>query len=338
MKIDIYNHILPKPFFDKMVSSSERGAYMQKRVRDIPFLYDIDARLKIMDQFGEDYVQVFSINLPPIEVLAGPEDSPEWARLANDSMAEIVAKNPDRFPGFVAALPLNNPEESVIEAERAIKHLGAKGVQIFSNIAGSALDNAGLEPLYAKMAELDYPMWLHPTRSPVDIPDYKDEQRSYYDMWWAFGWPYETSVAMGRLVMSGIFDRHPDIKIITHHLGGMAPYFEGRLSSGLDQLGSRGDDPTDLGALGKLQKRPIDYFRMFYADSAVFGSIPATECGLAFFGSDRVLFASDAPFDPEKGTGYIRETIRVLDNITASLDDKKKIYEDNARRLLKLDI
>jgi predicted TIM-barrel fold metal-dependent hydrolase len=143
---------------------------------------------------------------------------------------------------------------------------------------------------------------------------------------------------MGRLVFSGIFDRHPDIKIIAHHMGGMIPYFEGRVGPGLDQLGKRNEDPTDVAAQGKLQKRPYEYFHMFYADTAVFGSIPATECGLAFFGSDRVLFASDAPFDPEKGSGYIRETIRVIDNITASREDRYKIYEGNARRLLKLDI
>jgi predicted TIM-barrel fold metal-dependent hydrolase len=118
----------------------------------------------------------------------------------------------------------------------------------------------------------------------------------------------------------------------------MIPYFEGRVGPGLDQLGKRNEDPTDVAAQGKLQKRPYEYFHMFYADTAVFGSIPATECGLAFFGSDRVLFASDAPFDPEKGSGYIRETIRVIDNITASREDRYKIYEGNARRLLKLDI
>ena len=97
------------------------------------------------------------------------------------------------------------------------------------------------------------------------------------------------------------------------------------------------NDPIDVAAQGKLAKRPFDYFRMFYADTAVFGSIAATECGLAFFGSDHVLFASDAPFDPEKGSGYNRETIRVVDNITASIEDKQKIYEGNAKRLLKLD-
>ena len=337
MKIDIFNHILPKPYFDKMVSMSGQGAYMQKRVREIPMLYDLDARFEKIDQFGEDYVQIVSLNLPPVEALAGPEDSPELARLANDSMAEVVSECPDRIPGFVAALPLNNMDATLVEAERAVVELGAKGVQIGSNINGRPLDDPEFFPLYAKMAELDMPIWLHPTRA-ADFPDYKAEQRSKYDMWWVFGWPYETSVAMGRLVMSGVFDRHPDIKIIAHHMGGMVPYFEGRVGPGLDQLGKRSNDPDDMGALGRLEKRPYDYFRMFYADTAVFGSIPATECGLAFFGSDHVLFASDAPFDPERGSGYIRETIRVIDNITASIEDKQKIYEGNARRLLKLDL
>ena len=93
----------------------------------------------------------------------------------------------------------------------------------------------------------------------------------------------------------------------------------------------------EAGTLGRLEKRPYDYFRMFYADTATFGSVPATECGLAFFGADHVLFASDAPFDPEKGSGYIRSTLAVMEGITASIEDKQKIFEGNARRLLKLD-
>ena len=247
MKIDVYNHILPKPYFDKMVSMSKQGAYMMKRATDIPMLYDLDARFAKIDQFGEDYVQILSLNLPPIEVVAGPEDSPELARVANDSMAEVVAQHPDRFPGFVASLPLNNMDAALEETDRAINELGAKGVQIGSNVNGRPLDEPEFIPLFAKMAEHDRPIWLHPTRSAADIPDYRSENRSYYDMWWAFGWPYETSVAMGRIVMSGVFDRHPDIKIIAHHMGAMIPYFEGRVGAGLDQLGSRNDDPVDVG-------------------------------------------------------------------------------------------
>lgn len=336
MKIDIFNHILPKPYFDKMTEMSAEGAYMMKRVSAIPMLYDVKARFEKIDQFGEDYKQVFSLNLPPIEVVAGPEDSPELAQVANDGMAEVASQYPDRFPGFVAALPMNNAEAALAEIDRAVNDLGAKGVQIFSNVNGRPLDDPELAPVFDKMAAVDLPIWLHPTRSAA-FPDYATEDRSWYDMWWAFGWPYETSVAMGRIVMSGLFDRHPDVKIIAHHLGGMVPFFEGRVGPGLDQLGRRGDDLHEAGTLARLAKRPYDYFRMFYADTAVFGSVPATECGLAFFGADRVLFASDAPFDPEKGSGYIRSTLAAMDGVTASIEDKQKIYEGNARRLLKLD-
>jgi len=335
VKIDIFNHILPKPYYDRMIDKMPSGAYMLKRVSNIPFLYDLDTRFRKIEQFGDDYQQVFSVNLPPVEAVWGPDESPEMARVANDSMAEICAKHKDRFPGFVAALPLNNIDAAIVEAERAVKTLGAKGVQIFSNINGHPMDEEQFFPLFQKMHDLDYPLWVHPTRAAT-TPDYATETRSKYDLWWAFGWPYETSNFMGRLVFSGLFDKLPDLKIITHHLGAMVPFFEMRAGPGLDQLGTRSDDPEDNAALGRLKKRPYDYFRMFYGDTAVFGSIPATECGLAFFGSDHVLFASDAPFDPEGGSGYIRETLRVLDGITCSIEDRQKIYEGNARRLLKL--
>jgi aminocarboxymuconate-semialdehyde decarboxylase len=155
-------------------------------------------------------------------------------------------------------------------------------------------------------------------------------------MWWVFGWPYETSVAMGRLVFSGLFDRQPNIKIITHHLGAMIPYFEGRVGPGLDQLGAR--TPTQESELVKhsLKKRPLDYFRMFYGDTALFGAVAPLECGLAFFGIDRVLFGTDMPFDPEKGPMFIRETIRAVEGMSIAPADRAKIYEGNARRLLKL--
>jgi len=163
-----------------------------------------------------------------------------------------------------------------------------------------------------------------------------DEKRSKYDLWWAFGWPYETTICMARLVFSGLFDRHPDLKIITHHMGAMLPYFEGRAGYGLDQLGSRTDDPDDGGALKRLKRRPLDYFKMFYGDTAVFGAHPAMECGLAFFGADRVLFGTDMPFDPEKGPGFIRETIAAMERMRATPEEKTRIYEGNARRMLKL--
>src|SRR3989441_1344516 len=181
--------------------------YMQKRMRGIPVLVDLEQRFRIMDRY-EGYVQVLTLASPPIEALAGPDATPELARLANDGMAELVAKHPDRFPGFVASLPMNNPDAAVREIARAIDDLGATGVQIYTTVAGRPLDSREYQPVFARMAQRDLPIWMHPAR-PATFADYAGEKRSKFDMWWAFGWPYETSVAMGRLVFSGIFDRHP---------------------------------------------------------------------------------------------------------------------------------
>jgi uncharacterized protein len=185
------------------------------------------------------------------------------------------------------------------------------------------------------MAAYDLPILLHPYRG-ADIPDFRSESRSEYEIWWTFGWPYETTAAMSRIVFAGLFDRYPKLKIITHHMGAMAPYFEGRIGPGWDQLGARTSDVDYSGVLKSLKRRPLDYFRMFYADTALFGSYDATVCGLAFFGPDHVLFASDAPFDPEKGPMYIRETIGVIDRLSLSDPEREKIYWRNAAAMLRL--
>jgi predicted TIM-barrel fold metal-dependent hydrolase len=173
---------------------------------------------------------------------------------------------------------------------------------------------------------------MHPSRG-ADFADYKGEKKSHYEIWWTFGWPYETSVAMAHLVFSGLFDKHPNLKIITHHMGGMIPYFEGRVGPGWDQLGSRTSDEDYTLLLKKLEKRPLDYFRMFYADTAMFGAREATACGLKFFGVEHTLFSSDSPFDPEKGSAFIRWTIDIIDNLDITAEERHAIYEGNARRL-----
>jgi aminocarboxymuconate-semialdehyde decarboxylase len=334
MKIDVFPHIMPRRYFDRMLQVAPPGMALQKRMSGIPVLVDLDLRLRIMDRY-EGYVQVLTIANPPIEVVGGPQVSPDLARLANDEMAAIAARHPDRFPGFVASLPMNNPDAAVREIDRAIDELGATGAQIYTNVNGRPLDLPEYQPIFDRMAQRRLPIWMHPARPP-SVADYAGEPRSKYDLWWAFGWPYETSIAMGRLVFSGLFDRHPDLAIITHHLGAMIPFCAGRVGGGLDQLGSRSDDPDDLAALGRLRKRPIDYFKMFYNDTALFGAWHAMESGLEFFGADHVLFGTDMPFDPEKGPGFIRDTIAAMERMRASAEDKAKIYEGNARRLLKL--
>ena len=116
----------------------------------------------------------------------------------------------------------------------------------------------------------------------------------------------------------------------------MIPYFEGRVGPGWDQLGNRTSDVDYTALLKQLKKRPIDYFHMFYADTAVFGSEAATICGLKFFGADHVLFASDSPFDPERGSAYIRWTIDIIDKLPITKEERDAIYEGNARKMLKL--
>jgi aminocarboxymuconate-semialdehyde decarboxylase len=334
MKIDVFPHILPRKYFDRMIATAPAGLALQKRMSGIPVLVDLDARVRIIDRY-EGYVQVLTLANPPIEVVAPPAVAPDLARLANDEMAAIVARDPARFPGFVASLPMNNPDAAVKEIDRALDELGATGVQIYTNVAGRPLDLPEYQPIFDRMARRDLPIWMHPAR-PATVADYAGEPRSKYDLWWAFGWPYETSIAMGRLVFSGIFDRHPGLKIITHHLGAMIPTCAGRIGGGLDQLGTRSDDPDDLAALGRLRKRPVDYFRMFYNDTALFGAWHAMESGVAFFGADHVLFGTDMPFDPEQGPGFIRDTIAAMDRMRVSPEDRDRIYEGNARRMLRL--
>src|SRR4030066_1209030 len=331
MKIDIFAHIFPKKYFDKMIEVAPNGKDMHKRVRNVPCIVDLNERFRIMDMFS-DYAQVICLGSPPIEVFGSSPISTEMAKLANNGMAELVQKYPDRFPGFIASLPMNDPEGLLKEGRRAIIDLKAVGVQIFTNVSGRPLDKPETIPLFDLMAELDRPIWMHPARG-ADFPDYKSEPKSHYEIWWTFGWPYETSVAMAHLVFSGLYDRHPDIKIITHHLGGMIPYFEGRVGPGWDQLGTRTSDEDYTLLLKKLKRRPLDYFRPFYADTALFGAREATVCGLKFFGVDTTLFASDCPFDPEKGPGYIRSTIEVIDSLDITPEQRQAIYEGNARRL-----
>lgn len=337
LKIDVFNHIIPRRYFDRMNELAPGLADIGKRVRNIPVLVDVDERLRVVEQFGDDYRQVLTLAAPPLERVAGPGVTPELATIANDELATLVAQH-DRFAGFVASLPMNNPDASVSEAKRAIDQLGATGVQMFTNVAGRALDNPEFLPVFEQMASYDLPVWVHPARG-AEMPDYLDEDQSKYEIWWTFGWPYETSAMMARLIFSGVFDRYPNLKVITHHLGGMTPYFEGRVGPGMDQLGARtsGEDLSVI--LDRLEKRPVEYFKQFYGDTAVFGSAAATRCGLDFFGPDHVLFASDSPFDPEKGPGYIRDTIAILDNQLDVTDEvRSQLYEGNARRMLRLQL
>src|SRR5258707_14272338 len=120
MKLDIFNHIFPARFYDRMLEVAPDGRDMHKRVRAIPSIVDLSARFRIMDQFG-DYAQVICLGSPPIEVFGAPPLSTDMARLANDGMAELVRKHPARFPAFIASLPMYDPGGLLKEAKRAVR-------------------------------------------------------------------------------------------------------------------------------------------------------------------------------------------------------------------------
>lgn len=334
-KIDAFNHIWPKPFFDALIREVGEMSDITKRSGDVPMMTDLDRRFEVMDEFGPDYCQILSLASPPLERIAGPKAALELARIGHDSMAELCLKHPERFPGFIGTALLADPDAMVTEARRAVEDLSAVGMQIFTNVSGKPLDLPEYAPFFDYMNSTGKPIWMHPARG-AKFTDYLSEQESQYEIWWTFGWPYETSAAMARMVFSQFFDRWENLKIITHHAGGMVPFFEGRVGPGWDQMGKRTSD-RDLSLVRKALKRPhLEYFKEFYADTSTFGSKTAIKHALEFFGDDRVVFASDAPFDPEGGPMYIRETMRILDSDDFTDEIRRKVYQDNISNLLGL--
>ena len=329
MRIDAYTHFFPKRVYDKLLDLAGDHKDIGKRVRSVPALYDLDVRKRIVDGH-KDYAQILSYSQPTVETFAkSPEQIDEYVRIINDGFAELCAKERDHFPGWVAQVCLDATDAGVAEADRAINQLGALGVQIYTNVAGKPLDLPQYRPFWKKMAELGKPIWLHPARG-AEMPDYASEKKSLYEIWWTFGWSYETAVAMSRLVFSRILDDHPDLKIITHHFGGIVPMLEGRIGPGWDVLGDRTTDEDYVSLRKSLKKRPLDYFKQnFYADTAVFGALAATKCGLDFYPRDKVVFASDCPFDPEKGTMYPRMTLEIFEKLELSKTDREMIYYKN---------
>src|SRR6266851_6981595 len=333
MMIDIFTHFMPKAYFDRLGSLIPGHVALTAFPR-IRTLSDVEARLRLIDEF-DGLQQVLSLANPPLELIAPPDATPELARIANDALAELCRRHPDRFPTFVAALPMNNIEASLAEIDRAVNDLGARGVQLFTNVAGKPLSAPAFRPIFRRMAAHDLPVWLHPMRGP-NFPDYASEQTSEDEIWFSFGWPYETTACMTRLIYSRLFDELPDLKIITHHMGGMIPYFSGKIGLGFRQIFFGTPERNPAAEEAGLARRPLDYYKMLYADTALNGEVAPTRCGHAFFGTARTLFATDAPFDCEEGRGLIRDTIRAVEALDISKAERARIFEGNARTLLRL--
>jgi uncharacterized protein len=330
--LDIFTHFMPKPFLDRLGDLIPGHPVLAAFPRIKP-LWDVDARLALLDEF-DGLQQVLSLANPPIELVAPPDKSPEVARMANDALAEVCGRHRDRFPAFVASLPTNNVEASLAEIDRAIG-MGARGIQLFTNVAGEPLSAAKYRPIFARMVEHDLPIWVHPMRS-MQFADYASESTSENEIWFSFGWPYETTACMTRLIYSGLFDELPNLKIISHHMGGMIPYFAGKIDLGFRQIFFGTPQRNPAAEEAGLEQHPRKYYEMLYADTALNGEVAATRCGHAFFGTARCLFATDAPFCSEQGRGLIRNTIAAVKALEISDAEREMIFAGNAKKLMKL--
>jgi len=325
-KIDIFCHVIPAKYKEALLKKTSRPSYYLDNVKALPALSDLDMRFKAMDKY-EGYRQVLSIGVPPVELVSSPQEAADLARMGNDEMAELLSKYPDRFVAALAGLPMNDVDASIREMERAIKELKFKGVQIYSSINRKPLDRPEFLGIYEKLSQYDLPLFLHPVRDR-DIPDYPDEKLAKYSAYIHFGWPYETTMAMSRLVLSGIMEKYPNLKVVVHHCGAMLPFFARRVALGVPEPGE----------IMNLTKPSVEYYKKFYGDTVLGGNTPALMCGYAFFGADHMVFASDYPYPGGVARADIAlgEVIKSVENMTISEEDKVKILSKNTRQLLKL--
>jgi predicted TIM-barrel fold metal-dependent hydrolase len=280
-------------------------------LRKIPSHYlDVDVKLAAMDAAGVERTAL-SINDP------GPEwfgaDGPTVARVANDFVARIVARHPQRFFGL-CVLPLQDMRAALIELDRCVRELGMKGILLYTNLAGRFPDEPEFRPLFARAAELDLPLLLHPAK-PVTI-----EQVKAYEMTSSLGNMFDDTIALTRIIMSGILDEFPELKLVCPHLGGALPFIIGRLDHQTQVL-KRGPK--------NLRHAPSEYLRRVWLD-IVSPQPLAMKFAYEFLGADRLLFASDHPWvEPE----LIRDT---FDSLHLPPDDREKIFTLNARKLFRL--
>jgi predicted TIM-barrel fold metal-dependent hydrolase len=337
--VDAFPHILPKTLFDRMVAVAETPAAQNwlNGSRRQTGLYDLDLRFRVMDSLQvHDYRQVLTLATPPLEQVASGATLRDLARLANDELAELCRRHPDRFLGFAAGLPMDDPDAAVRELERAVNGLGALGAQIFTNVNGHSLDEPRFEPLFERFSQLDKTIWVHGARSFIH-PEFAGDEESKYGLWLSLGWPYEMAMFMARIVIAGVLERHPRLRIVTHHGGGMIPTFGQRV--GANAIGFQGPrHESEFDSFARLPKPPLEYFKQFYADTTV-GAVSRTiRASIDFFGIEHVMFGSDWPFGPPSEQANIVPTLGAIDALGLSADDHARLLSGNALRVLGLTV
>ncbi|UCB51191.1 MAG: amidohydrolase [Deltaproteobacteria bacterium] len=275
-----------------------------------------EGRLKTMDENGID-MQVLTLTIPGVEQL-DPQIGTALARKTNDALSEVIKGNPHRFLGFAALAP-QSPEEAADELERAVKVLDLKGWKTHSNYGEDYLDDQKYWPIFERAEKLDVPVYLHP--SYPSIP----QLRTSYG--WAlsgapFGFGIETAMSMMRLVLSGIFDKYPRLKVILGHLGEALPFLLARM-----------DYPYvipwfDRTTIPPLEKKPSDYFRnnVFVTTSGNYFK-PAFMCTYEAIGVERILLGTDYPYEDPK------ECMRFLEGLSLTEEERTKVYSANASQI-----
>jgi len=326
LKIDIHNHFYP-PEYLKEVEESGKNTVLKRDEQDRLLLvysgdynivlkshYDPEERIRMMDEKGLD-MQVLTMTTPGVDI-EEPSYGVKLTEIVNDAMAEVISKHPDRFSAL-ATLPMKDSEAAVQELERSVEELGLPGAMIFTNVVGEPIDSKRFWPIYEKAEQLDAPIMIHPT-SPTEIG-----LMDPYRLVPLIGFPFETTVAISRLVFSGVLEKHPNLKLILSHLGGTVPYLAERIDRGYFAYPE---------CKGILTKAPSEYFKKTYMDVVSFYP-PAIEFAIKFLGVEKLLLGSDYPHQ----IGDVALSIDTVRKLNLQDVDKERIMGNNAVKLLKME-
>ncbi|HFC12175.1 MAG TPA: hypothetical protein ENJ56_04970 [Anaerolineae bacterium] len=325
MIIDFHNHFFPKAYLEAISAETTRASTTTDAQGNLLIVTDGDysiiveehhnpaARVAAMDAAGCD-MQVLTITVPSVH----SEKSAEGIRLAqivNDGLADACAQFPNRFCAL-AALPLQNPAASVIELERTVTQANLRGGLLFSHINGDNLDNPKFWPLYEKACELDVPLFIHPI-IPAHIGALRD-----YRLVALEGFLFDTSLALSRLIYSGVLERFPQLQLVAAHLGGTLPFLSERMDRGFAVYPE---------CRQHISQPPSTYLRRIFMDTFPH-SQQATQFAIDFAGADKILMGSDYPHQ----IGDLAGGISTITDLAISDTDKALILGGNANRLLKL--
>lgn len=334
MIIDAHSHGFHGKYIAKIESIGGKWAQKElsqrrERVGLKPHYFDLALRLEQLNRTNIDLQVVtpghqLDANLFPADAKA----QLELAIALNDNMARLMEDSKGRLITG-GCIPLEGFETGGRqEMERTIKNLGLKAISIPTNIIGKPLDLPQFESFWHQASEMDVPIFIHPTNP---IPQHARPYETEYGLTHLFGWPFETALTLTRLIFSGIIERYPELKIVSHHLGGgLVPFFLGRITETFTP-------EYQQNKIGRIIPKPLsEYFSLFYYDTAVGGSAAAIRCAYEVFGADRIVFATDAPWGP--GTGEVRLITypKVIKSLGLSEAENNKIFEANARKILNL--